>query len=223
MHPSSVAASRTIRPRPLRSPRAGHGRRLNRDQSDAVIWASIGRACCRHRACGSALATALFRDVSSPWLAPPGRRDGPRRFISHLSRLWGPVIRPDGKAEPHADLTPLGNGCVVISDAASDRLARVNGIGWLKELFRGGPHPAVVADEVITEAFCRRSRITAALEGSASDWLVHPQRGLTADLDWRRSGQLPWPLQHPGRRFLADATEALRAGRGPGPGLFNCR
>jgi len=59
---------------------------------------------------------------------------------------------------------------VVISDASPlIGLARVNGIGWLKELFVEVLIPAVVADEVITGGFpAEEARITAALEAG---WL----------------------------------------------------
>ncbi|MCP9841573.1 DUF3368 domain-containing protein [Synechococcus sp. J7-Johnson] len=59
---------------------------------------------------------------------------------------------------------------VVISDASPlIGLARVNGIGWLRELFGEVLIPEVVADEVLTGGFTEEEeRITAALEAG---WL----------------------------------------------------
>jgi predicted nucleic acid-binding protein len=59
---------------------------------------------------------------------------------------------------------------VVISDASPlIGLARVNGIGWLRELFKEVLIPEVVANEVLTRGFpAEEERLTAALEAG---WL----------------------------------------------------
>ena len=94
---------------------------------------------------------------------------------------------------------------VVISDASPlIGLARVNGIGWLKELFGEVLIPKVVADEVITGGFpAEEARITAALEAG---WLQIagpiPAGPELPDLDEGEAASIRLALAHPGPALL---------------------
>ena len=94
---------------------------------------------------------------------------------------------------------------VVISDASPlIGLARVNGIGWLKELFGEVLIPKVVADEVITGGFpAEEARITAALEAG---WLQIagpiPAGPDLPDLDEGEAASIRLALAHPGPALL---------------------
>ncbi|MCX5932408.1 MAG: hypothetical protein NTW83_11425 [Cyanobacteria bacterium] len=56
-------------------------------------------------------------------------------------------------------------------DATLIGLGRINGIGWLQELFKEVLIPVVVADEVLTGGFpVEEARTTAALEAG---WLAN--------------------------------------------------
>jgi predicted nucleic acid-binding protein len=94
---------------------------------------------------------------------------------------------------------------VVISDASPlIGLARVNGVGWLRELFGEVLIPAVVADEVITGGFpAEEARITAALEAG---WLQIagpiPAGPDLPDLDEGEAASIRLALAHPGPALL---------------------
>ncbi|MCP9915885.1 DUF3368 domain-containing protein [Cyanobium sp. ATX 6F1] len=94
---------------------------------------------------------------------------------------------------------------VVISDASPlIGLARVNGIGWLKELFGEVLIPEVVAAEVITGGFpAEEARITAALEAG---WLQIagpiPDGPDLPDLDEGEAASIRLALAHPGPALL---------------------
>jgi predicted nucleic acid-binding protein len=94
---------------------------------------------------------------------------------------------------------------VVISDASPlIGLARVNGIGWLRELFKEVLIPQVVADEVLTGGFpAEEERISAALEAG---WLsivsTIPDGPELPDLDEGEAASIRLALAEPGPALL---------------------
>ena len=83
-------------------------------------------------------------------------------------------------------------------------LARVNGIGWLKELFKEVLIPEVVADEVLTGGFpAEEEHITAALEAG---WLrivsTIPDGPELPDLDEGEAASIRLALAEPGPALL---------------------
>ena len=94
---------------------------------------------------------------------------------------------------------------VVISDASPlIGLARVNGIGWLKDLFKEVLIPEVVADEVLNGGFpAEEERLTAALEAG---WLrivsTIPDGPELPDLDEGEAASILLALAEPGPALL---------------------
>jgi len=134
------------------------------------------------------------------------------------------VIRSDGKPKPTRPLDTLEQWLQSSSvTPASDRLARVNGIGWLKELSlesssqRGG-------DEVITRAsHAEEARITASTEAGWLQIAGPIPAGPDPAISMReKRPAIRLGLAHPGPAAFADR-DAQGGPFGPGLGLSMAR
>jgi len=227
--PSSVSGLKTIRPEALRQSKRAWSCRAQTGPSDAVMMGLDQGGLLQAPGVRGRAGPALFRDGER---SPPGSRArvaemDTSAFILPFSQGLGIPVKSSDGSRNQRDLDHPGAMAGVVHQLTqpSDRPKQpvVNGIGLLKELFGEVPHPRRWGRlKLIHRAFPAEE---ARQHRSTGGWLAPrlpgpiPAGPELPILDEGEAGSIRPALAHPGPRRCCLDRRALRAGRGPGPGL----